>query len=397
MNNVSEASTSSAPERERSAVNGSPEIKLLSCDTHLEHWPTVLKNHIPKKYHGLMDEAPYKVVLWDSLPFYGPDGITLSVMAGHGKYSQVRPGTIDIRSQEIPGAYGGPKDYVEWLDIDGVTSAVLHMGIAIGSTIGAARGTGDKDCYMAYIKGFNNWLSEFCSEYPDRLLGAAAIPGTGVEDAIEELERVNQLPGIITVSPGAYPNGSSSPKPEDDKFWKRAMELNMPITLHGGISSPVNGLNDLQDGAAWIIGHTEVTTGGPYSASQLILSGVFDRLPNLQFNILECGAGFLPYMMQQMDHMYDRHRFWAGIDLKNPPSWYCTHGNILWNVISDHVAINNIDQIGERNITWCSDFPHSNSEYPMSRKSACLLTSDLSDEVRNDVLWGNAARFYSLE
>lgn len=379
------------------AITNHPDVRLLSCDTHLEHWPTVLKNHIPEEYHGLMDEGPYKTVLWGTTPFYGPDGVTLSVMAGHGKYSEVRPGTIDIRTQEVAGAYGGPKDYIEWLDIDGVTSAVLHMGVAIGSTMGAARGSGDKECYMAYIQGFNNWLSEFCSEYPDRLLGAAAIPGTGIEDAIAELERVSQLPGIVTISPGAYPNGSSSPKLEDDKFWARAMELKMPITLHGGISSPVHGLNSLQDGAAWIIGHTEVTTGGPYSSTQLILSGVFDRLPDLRFNILECGAGFLPYMMQQMDHMYDRHRFWAGFDLKNPPSWYCTSGNLLWNVISDRVAIDNIDQIGEQNITWCSDFPHSNSEYPMSRKSAGILTHDLTNEVRDKILWGNAARFYGLE
>jgi predicted TIM-barrel fold metal-dependent hydrolase len=146
----------------------------------------------------------------------------------------------------------------------------------------------------------------------------------------------------------------------------------------------------------WIIGQTETTTGGPFTAAQIILSGLFDRLPDLRFLIAECGAGWLPYMMGEMDHMYYRHRHWAGFELVNPPSWYCTSGNLVWNLIADHTAIKLRDDIGIANLTWASDFPHSNCQYPYAEVRAKELTAPLTDQERYDVLWGNAARFYRL-
>jgi predicted TIM-barrel fold metal-dependent hydrolase len=372
-------------------------IQLFSCDTHVEHWPTVLKDHIPDKFHDFFETAPYKASLWGVQDLYGPKGVNLGVLSGYGKMYEVRQGTIDTKNGNIPGASGGPKEYVEWLDIDGVQTALLHPGTALGSCIGMAKGTKDKDTYLTFIRGYNNWLSDFCSEYPDRLAGAAMIPSNSIDDAIAEMKRVRDLPGIISISPGSFPNGSNSPLPDDDRFWAATLEANMPITLHGGISSPMNGFNTPQDAAAWIIGHVEITTGGPFSASQLIMSGVFDRFPELRFIVLECGAGWLPFCMQQMDHFYDRQRFWAGIDLKNPPSWYCTSGNLVWNLISDRVAIEARDVIGVGNLTWCSDFPHGNAEFPYSRAKAMQLCAGLTDQERHDILWANAARFYGLE
>src|SRR5690606_25901184 len=202
-------------------------------------------------------------------------------------------------------------------------------------------------------RGYNNWLSDFCNQYPDRLKGAGLIPVTSIEDAIAETRRLKDLPCMISVSPASFPNGTASPKPEDDKYWAAALDMDMPITLHGGISSPMSGMTSPQDAAAWIIGHVEITTGGPFSATQLILSGVFDRFPGLSFIVLECGAGWLPFSMQQMDHFYSRQRYWAGIEIANPPSWYCTSGNLIWNVISDRVAIEMRDRIGVANLTWC--------------------------------------------
>lgn len=376
---------------------GTHPVKLLSCDTHLEHWPTVLKDYIPQKMHELFDKAPYAVKMFGQVPHYGPDSVCTSVLAGFRNCSEVQKGTIDIRTQQIPGAYGGPDEYAKWMRLDGVTTAVILPGAALGATIGGARASGNKDDYLAVLQGYNNYVNDFCQAYPDLLIGGACLPTTGVDDAIAELRRVRKLPGIRTVSPGAFPNGSATPLPEDDRFYAEALDLAMPITLHGGISSPIGGIKTDRDAATWIIGHVEVTTGGPYSATQLIMSGVFDRFPKLRFIMLECGAGWLPFSMDTMNHFYDRQRFWAGIDLKNPPSWYCTSGNLLWNIICDKTAIKMRDEIGVDNLSWSSDFPHGNSEWPESRARALKLLDGVTDEERHKILWSNAARFYGLE
>src|SRR5690606_37978579 len=59
---------------------GTHPVKLLSCDTHLEHWPTVLKDYIPQKMHELLDKAPYAVKMFGQVPHYGPDSVCTSVL-----------------------------------------------------------------------------------------------------------------------------------------------------------------------------------------------------------------------------------------------------------------------------------------------------------------------------
>jgi predicted TIM-barrel fold metal-dependent hydrolase len=372
-------------------------VKLLSCDTHIEHPATVIADYVDEKFHDVLKKCASIMNVWGGLPYQGPEGVPLGTLAGYNQFHEVRAGKIDLDSMEIPGACGGAKDYIGWLDIDHVDAAVILPGAMLSMALGLVAMSFDRDDRIEYIRGYNNFLSDFCSEYPDRLLGGACVPHTSMEDAIVELRRLRDMPGITTISPGNFPNGSSSPSEADDRFYQECIELGFPITLHGGISGAPASIKGPKDVATWIIGHTEVATGGPFSAAQLIMSGVFDRLPEMRFIVLEAGASWLPFMMSTMDHMWDRHRHWAGLDLKNPPSWYCTSGHILWNIIADRPAIEFRDRIGVGNLSWSSDFPHSNSEWPHSQVSALQLCAGIPAKERFDVLWGNAARFYGLE
>lgn len=374
-------------------------VRLLSCDTHLEHPATVMADHVDGKFHQILENALGTMKFWnDALSVQGPDGMHLGVMAGAQEFHKARLGRYDLETMEIPGSYGGPKEYIGWMDLDGVESAVILPGLALSTALGLVGKTAsDSAERIEFIRGYNNFISDFCAEYPGRLLGAACIPQTSIDDAIEEMLRARDLPGITTISPGNFPSATSTPQPEDERFYAACQEAGMPITLHGGISSGPASIRTPRDVATWIMGQTEVATGGPFSAAQLIMSGVFDRIPDLRFVILEAGASWLPYMMGAMDHMWDRHRHWADIQLKNPASWYCTSGNFLWNIIADRAAVELRDRIGVENLSWSSDFPHSNSEWPRSQVSAINLCAGTTPAERNDILWSNAARFYGLE
>lgn len=373
-------------------------VKLLSCDSHIEHPATVMSAYVGDKYQDILKNALSVVSLWNnSMPYSGPNGVPLGTLAGVGLFHEVRQGKYDLETMQIPGTYGGSKEYIGWLDLDHVEAAVVLPGATLTAALAMVGMTCDRDDRIEFIRGYNNFISDFCADYPGRLLGGACVPHTSIDDAIAELHRIKDMPGIATISPGNFPNGSSSPAAEDDRFYAECMELGMPITLHGGVSSAPGSIKTPKDVATWIIGHTEVATGGPFSAAQLIMSGIFDRMPEMRFIILEAGASWLPFMMSTMDHMWDRHRHWAGIDLKNPPSWYCTSGNLLWNVIADRPAIEFRDRIGVGNLSWAADFPHSNSEWPHSQVSALQLCAGIPAKERYDILWGNAARFYGLD
>ncbi len=49
------------------------------------------------------------------------------------------------------------------------------------------------DAYLAMVQAYNDWLAEYCSIAPDRLIGNALMPVSGVDDAVAELERVHAL------------------------------------------------------------------------------------------------------------------------------------------------------------------------------------------------------------
>jgi predicted TIM-barrel fold metal-dependent hydrolase len=358
-----------------------------------------MSDYVDEKFHEILKNALSVITHWpDALPYHGPEGIPTGTLAGSQEFHKARIGKYDLETMEIPGTYGGAKDYMEWMDLDGVETAVILPGATLSTALGMVGALCPPEDKVEFIRGYNNFISDFCAEYPGRLLGGICVPHTSIDDAITELKRAKSLPGMCTIAPGNFPNGTSSPQPEDDRFYQACLDLGVPYTLHGGISSPTRGsLKSGRDVATWIIGHTEVATGGPFSASQLILSGVFDRLPEMRFIVLEAGASWLPFMMSTMDHMWDRHRHWAGFELKNPPSWYCTSGNILWNIMADRPAIEFRDRIGVENLSWSSDFPHSNSDWPHSQVSAMQLCAGIPAKERYDILWGNAAKFYGIE
>src|SRR3972149_10148767 len=148
-----------------------PPVRLLSCDTHLEHFATIIKDYVPSKYHEDLSVAARGAMMMGPFSHYGPEGITLSALAGYGRWSEIKPGAFDIRTDKIPGTYGGPKEYLNWLDQDGVTAAGGLPSNSVGAALGAVKGRKDFDGYRALVQGYNNWLSDFCAECPDRLLG----------------------------------------------------------------------------------------------------------------------------------------------------------------------------------------------------------------------------------
>ena len=58
-----------------------------------------------------------------------------------------------------------------------------------------------------------------------------SMPVSGIDDAVAELERVHAM-GFKSVQLLNSPNGGNAPKPEDDRFWEKALELDMPLSPH---------------------------------------------------------------------------------------------------------------------------------------------------------------------
>src|SRR5262249_62311218 len=79
----------------------------------------------------------------------------------------------------------------------------------------------EHDVYLAMVQAYNDWLVEYCSVAPDRLFGNALMPISGIDDAVAELERAQEL-GFKSVQLLNNPNGGGSPTPDDHRFWQKS-------------------------------------------------------------------------------------------------------------------------------------------------------------------------------
>jgi len=151
----------------------------------------------------------------------------------------------------------------------------------------------------------NDYLADAVRKHPTRFAGLAAVPTGAPDKAAEELERRVRGDGFK----GAVINGHNRGRYLDDQFYwpilERAAALNVPIYLHP--TPPPQAVIDVSYGGfAPMV--TDMLAGGAWGwhietavhVIRLIVGGVFDRFPKLQFVIGHMGEG-LPFMFQRFD------------------------------------------------------------------------------------------------
>jgi predicted TIM-barrel fold metal-dependent hydrolase len=82
--------------------------------------------------------------------------------------------------------------------------------------------------------------------------------------------------------------------------------------------------------------------------------------------------------------------------LKKAPSEYFRRNMYLTFIDEPDVVGHARNILGIKNIMWSSDYPHPVSSWPKSRAIAEEIMTGVSDEDRELVLSGNAARVWNL-
>ena len=134
------------------------------------------------------------------------------------------------------------------------------------------------------------------------------------------------------------------------------------------------------------------------SLTDYLMSGVFERIPNLQVAYSEGQIGWIPYVLDRADKVWAENRGWGGVadKVKVPPSQaYREH--VFGCFFDDPHGLKSLDEIGVETITFETDYPHSDSTWPHSRKVAMELMRDLDDDTIVQIVRSNAIRMLRLE
>ena len=254
----------------------------------------------------------------------------------------------------------------------------------------------------AYCRAYNNWLLEFCQPYPQRLKPVAHISLLNVDLAVQEARRVAKL-GVKGVFLYAHPpwlHGRGFGDPVNDPFWAELQDLGLTVGIHVNLGLDYPGDYIYPDGiaASRLIGpqvHYVFHLDVQIAFTNFIFGGVFERFPKLRVLILESGGGWLPAMLDRMDHLNEvvyPHLF---TDRSLKPSEYFQRQCWISIDPDDTSAPWLASQLGADKLLWASDYPHEDA-YPQPVEELKKHIKELSEEDQEKILGGNALLAYDL-
>jgi len=309
--------------------------------------------------------------------------------------------TID---QIHEGAYN-PKVRLEVMDECGIDVQVIFP-----STIGL----GGQDLAMVtddalrrlVIEMYNDRQAEIQSETKNRLLPLPLMPAWDIDFCVAEARRVAAL-GARGVNMTSDPQDLGSPdlaSRDWDPLWEACSELRLPVHFHIGASVTTMGFYGRYPWASHppstrlAIGGTLLFIGNARVVANLIVSGMFDRHPDLQMVSVESGCGWIPFILEALDYEMAENAPADLAKMSKMPSEYF-RSNLYatyWFESSKDKLPALIDSVGEDRILFETDFPHPTCLYPSPVERAQEKMQALTPEVRRKILGENARKLYRL-
>lgn len=374
--------------------------EIISGDGHLEVPPDLWIRHVPEQW---LDRAPRLVRLPSGGDGWIVEGRPLlqtgQNLTGRGpvKWKGVSYHRED--GTPVEGA-GGAVQRLHEQDIDGIDAEILFPPVLATRFI---EGIADREAYVAMNQAYNTFLAEdFCSVAPDRLIGTAAMPVSGIDDAIAELERVHRL-GLRSVTLHEFPNGTGRPAPEDDRFWARLLELGVALSAHSNFgarsaadTNMANATTLADQGIDAALNQHIGAIVPMFCLTQLITSGVFDRFPELQLYFAEVNVAYLPAALYYIDRDYRVYNEWFQVPLARKPSEYVLD-HVWFGAIQEHLALRMGEFFPVDRFMFGTDFPHSVGTFPDTRTYVKDAFAHLDAATRRKILVENPATFLGLD
>src|SRR5882724_2966930 len=360
--------------------------RIISADSHVSEPPNLWLERMEAKFR---DRAPRIERYGDSDCFVyegqmAPMPIGLGVMAGK-KPEEFK--AMGVKMEDVRAGGWDTDARIADQKIDGLDGEVIYPTLGMGLYI-----MPDAALKTAALCAYNDWLSEFCKPAGNRLIGAALLPVDEVETAVAELGRTRKLGLRGALIPATAPPDRNYNDPAWDPLWAAASDLDVPLSLHIG-SGKKFAIAPGQGAAEIMITMEPLSMQEPIAT--FIWGAVFERFPKLRIVSVESGVGWLGYLLERMDHVYKKHRFWTQSALKKPPSEYF-YDHVYATFQEDKIGIKIALEIGAHNLMWANDYPHTDTTWPESRKVIDDHFQNFPTDARDLIVGGNAARIYRL-
>ena len=256
----------------------------------------------------------------------------------------------------------------------------------------------DKELARLCVEAYNDWqVEEWCAGSGGRLIPLCLIPLWDVELAAAEVRR-NAARGVRAVAFSELPPWLGLPSIHSgywDPFFAACAETDTVVAMHiGSGTKTINSSDDAPDAVQAV----NMFANSALSLIDFLFSGVLVRFPELKLLYAEAQIGWIPYVLERVDDVWDVHRGWSQSqrNVSEPPSQYY-YRQVVSCFFKDGVGVENLDRVGRDNIAFETDYPHQDSTWPNTHQVAKELFGHLDAETVHKIVRGNAIRFLGLE
>jgi len=317
-------------------------------------------------------------------------GVMLPGRMGYGNPHGVN--RRDARTPEGGEACSDPAYTIEHhFKPNNIRYGLLHPAGLMGIGVSA-----DYRYAAALCTAYNDLLLDTWLAHDECYIGSVLVAANWPEAAAREIRRIGPNPRfreIIMTSASEAPLGQVRYWP----IYEAACEVGLPVAVHPGaegtgISHPTY--------AGWPSSyfewHTSLSQNYMCQLTSLVLEGVFQEFPQLQFVAIEGGIAWLPHLMWRLDKNWKALRETTPW-LDEPPSAIIKrHVKLTTQPVEEPEKPEHLAQIFDmidapQTLMFSSDYPHWDGDDPLF-----VLPRNLPFADRRRIFYDNAATLYGL-
>lgn len=410
------------------------DFPVFDCDAHINDPLEIWAKYVPESEKDLVRETYWAdtngAILNGTVPVFG--GATKGMPSRQSTFNpiciagpqmnkkiqrrirQYGALTLDqVDYLEHKGAYD-PQARLKEMDLMGIDQVLVIPTMMIRNLPFAQNIEG----VNSFVRAYNNWLQDWCSEVPDRTYGAAMLPIHDPGHAAAEVYRAAKLGfPVVLIRPidaqGNYPNDIGTAVTANlagagggttyDAVFRAIEDTGVCLGMHAFPSHTPDAPDATTMYSPGLLAEyaefDTQTLSFIYEAqswlAQVLLSGFLDRYPKMKMLIFESNSMWLPYVLKQCDRVFKLYRNERRYSAKRLPS-EAFYDQCAISFESDEVPTFRQWRAFEEIGLWASDCYHHDGADVWS----AIRDMDkvgVPKEVQAKMLGGNARRFYGVE
>ncbi len=359
---------------------------IISADSHVQEPSSIYEERIGQQYRHRAPRTETR------------DGGQYRIVDGK------RPRRLDVaesrlteddRDREFRGDRSGGRDLTVRLadqERDGVLGEVIYPNQSL-----FLYNSPDAGYQMAVARAYNDWAIELFGARRDRFAPVAIVPMADIPAAVAEVERAARL-GYRAIKIPITMKARPYNLPAYEPFWSAIDDTGLVVSLHAFTSEEDQYPEDwgTEEGVGGALALMALSMAeGQNPVTLLISGGVLQRHPRLRFVVVECGAGWLAWLLYAMDEQVKKKHMWIRPKLELLPSeFFRRQGHVTFG--DDPVALRLLDFTGADGLLWGSDYPHDEGTFPHSREVIERTFQGVAEDDKRKIVGGNAARLYGF-